>query len=978
MKNKKNVLNIKIENWKIAFSIIVGMIVSGIALFVGLNNAFHGKQEYYDIIVREIALCNSNKTGELNTVWGALFLGVIATIIAMIFISKRKNSNNISEKAENDILDFIIAFLIIPSVLIYLFNSSVNKFVIELIIVLLVFLLFEKKYLSKVIADKETVLKTIILFVSTYYALLAIWALLQSYETKINVKRISIILWALLWTGIILAISIRNKSTVILGKIAIAMQLFIPLLLFTGLITRYNYNGKIVDLAAPKRYVLLIVTIILLLLLYALFSAIKRYRNINNCECKYLILPTTIMVIFAFQLFTNANYVYSSDFWHTGEELLPWQQIVQLGLTPYKEYTSESGLYPMYFGFIQNVLLDGKVLSYNYAWFLQYLFAGLFSGWVLYRFAGAEIGLIIAMFVGAYDYNRTLLMLPSILILCILAERKDKITWLLGWVTLSFLNGLYYPIYGMALLVGTLPYAVFLIYSLIKEGSIKKELNKKKIAYGAGLLAVILFSAPLLLRIAKNVLELSNQSKLADGITAVGYSKVPDGFLGFLKNHEYMRSLLFATYKFSVPIIILLIFVVLMFYYVRRKDISTSEKYQSPAFVLLSLGMVTLPITYTFGFIRMDIDWFLARTSVVLIIFTGLVLVVFIYKYGKAYLRRATRNVMLGIAMFVTIYMIGVPFGNEYNKIRNSHDVNDQFEYVDNNSNIPKLGNGFITKNSNYILNTTKSVKDAVLDKDEKIFFLSGAQALYYLLNQESYTKDAAIYTVADGVTQNRNIEMLKKNPPKLVQFDPLSVKEYYIYHWLMQNGYVYFDFGGMTFLVDKDRFNERIGNSTEAAYNMIANCDIEKYTSRNLEGTCTAWGNSMKSLQKIFTDVNEFGKSNVITTEDGFAELTFESSIYGFDADFIYMDLQLPENMNDTSLRIYWSGEEIGYNDNTFFEMKIKDGKVLIPMGAAPSWLLAHNTRIKFVVNGLPGNEVGINSIKLLKLNCDRFDNNN
>lgn len=956
---------------KMVISVIGGLLVTIAALILGLDNAYSGKQEYYDIVAREVAQYNMNKTGELHAVWLALVLGVAVAVVIEFLLGKIHDASVETDK-EDDILSIVIGFLVIPNILLFVFNSSINYTLLILLVVSVILLAVKKYIISKYFTDREAVLKILIMGVMVYFAESAVGTMLKVTVDIQNVVRQEYICIALLAiVTAVTAISLKLKKIAIIEKTTLLAQLFLPLILCTGMVTTYRYNEATMNLKMPGRYMLIMFGIIVVLQMGALYGALKRNRNVGRLETEFLILPTTIMIIVAFRMLPEAGYVYSSDFWHTGEELLPWQQIIDCGLTPYKEYNSESGLYPMFFGFIHNILLDGKVLSYNFSWFLQYLFAGLLIGAVVYKFAGGKAALLFAVFVGAYDYNRTLLLIPSVIILCILAEKEDHIRWLLGWITICFLNGLFYPIYGAALLVGTMPYGIYQAYLICKEKELKKQVNIYKIVYAIVLGIMIVLSIPMLLRMALNVLELSAQTQLGDGITAIYPISIPEGFMPFLSS--YARSLAYVVYEFATPILVLMIFWALLYIYITKSKVSLNDKLKSPAFILLLTGAVTLPITYSFGFVRMDTGWFLARTSVVLIIFTGMVLPVFLLKYGKDYIGKTARTLVMGTCMFITFYMIGIPLGNEINETRASYDVSDEYVYIEN-SEFDNMGTGYIKDLSNYILTTTNRVMQEVLQDDEKIFLLSGNQAMYYLLEQGSYTKDAAIYTMADGTTQNRNIEDLEKNPPILVQFDTLSLKEYYIYYWLMENEYVFYDKGGVSFFVDKERYNKVFGSAESARMAMISDYSIERFTSRNMEGTCTAWGNSMETLKGIFSCYMT-GDVNSMTIEKNYCAMTFENGIRGFDADFIYLELELPEYAENEVLRIYWSSEEQGYNAETYFEMNIQDGKVLIPMGAAPSWLLTNNTGIKFEVIGVSPYDIRVKSVELLKLLCDRFE---
>lgn len=955
-----------IENKKVMIPLVTSIIVVASLLIVKLKEAFENTQEYYDIIVREVAIYNSNKTGELNAVWMAFFVGIVSCLcVSMLFSRKKDKSFTKVEKKESGFLFW--GYLFIPAIFLLLSDCRIDSSLWGCVLLCLFLMAIEKKSIGGLLSKEGTLLRCFELYFLLYYALLACYTMSGFVGYGENISNILLLCVSIVLGSIVIIVAARKKSYFILETIAIVTQLFLPLLLCGSFVSNYFYMDSFVEIIPPVRFIAIMLIVILGLYLYQAVSIVKKKTT--------WILPTTIMVILAFHMANNASYIYSSDFWHTGEELLPWQQIIELNQIPYKDYISESGLYPLFFGFIQNVLLSGRVLEYNFAWYLQYLFVGLLIGWLLYKFVKPEFACLAIVFLGTYDYNRTLLLVPSIIILCIIAK-KDDLEWILAWVAISFLNGLYYPIYGAALLVATLPYALVRLYLLIKKKRFRDQLSKYKVFYAIILVGCIVCSIPLLFRMANNVLELSNQTKLADGITVIMHSRIPEGFLPFLKDHFFMQNVLFATFEFGIPLIIVIIYLILMINYLHVNKNSRIRALKSPAFILLLIGLVMLPITYTFGFVRMDNDWFLARTSVVLVWITGLFLPIFLFEYGYKFLKKVTCYILMGIGIFVTVYMVGIPAFNDYNKIKFTYMVDEDYQLIDtSNSTFSKLGNGFIKNISKYILENTQIAMDTVLKDGEKVFLLSGNQAMYYILNQETYTPDAAIYAMADGKTQYRNIEVLEKEPPMLVQFDALSLKEYYIYHWFMERGYILYDQGGVIFLVEPNRYEEISGNANEARTTMIKNCAFERYTTHDLEGVCTAWGNSYDSLKDIFEVVEVYDGHDVKLNSSNKYELVFDTKVYGEKADFIYFELSVPDDLNNCTLIVRWSNEETGYSEENYYRMQICNGKVLVPMGAVPSWLLANNDKIEFYLENDDFTEIQVDNISLLRLDVDRFD---
>lgn len=942
----------KKRKWQFGLILLSSLGLAVIYLFNGLKSVWGNNQVFYDIVMREVAWYGLNKTGELNVVWGSLLLAFI--VILLLVGVNCLNKKEICEVKLSNTPPYVYAVSAFAFFsLFFLFGGNVKAAFVVLAFGAIFLSLVYTKY------DFKKVIFATILFYYTYFALKTVLAL---YDIYIPFQVLAVLFGAFLFAVILFCFCSILHCIDFYNEILMVVQLIFPLIFLSKINSYYSYNNQNIILEDPKLFRVFLYGCVLCIEIINALVIWSSTRKSKEELAKNVILPGTILVLFAIRLWPETSWVYSSDFWHTGEELLPWQQIVDLGQIPYAEYNSESGLYPLFFGLIHK-LMGGKVTAYAYSWFLQYLIVNMVTGYLLYTVAGGGLALIICAICGAYDYNRTLLIIPSILLLCIYSRRNKNIQWLIMWVTFCFLNGLYYPIYGVAFLLGSSPYA----FMVAKDALIEIK-NKKKVGIvwksACLLLCVCIFYCiPMMYRMALNVLDLSDQTTLADGISVLGNSIIPDDFLSFVKDYN-IRNVLFGTYEFIIPISIAAIFFLLLLMWIVR-GIKNKNFEKGIELLFLGLGAIMLPVTYTFGFVRMDTNWFLARTSVVLIIFTGIVLPVYLYKYCTL-LNLHQRFCILLYCLFVSVYMIGMPIQNVGSVIVSEHNVPDNYVYVNDDT----LGEGFVSDIGLYMIDKTKKTMDLVLEPEEDIFLLSGNQAFYYILGQKSYTPDAAIYAMADGKTQSRNIELLIENPPKLVLFDALSAKEYYIYNWLMKNGYRYYEDGGVAFFIEAERFADLIKNNVISVDQDWNDVPLDKFTNRDLEMTCTSWGNSLDSLMDIFEQNNSY-KANILY-ENGECILEFQELITGLEADFLYIDLG-PECKSD-KIKVYWSNETMGYNDNNSFTMDVKNGKLLIPMGAAPAWLMADNISVKIVDLSNCGHELEIKNYSLYKLKNDRF----
>lgn len=974
--------------------IILSIVTSALILGMFFPNIKEIPESYYDIIAQDIARMGTNKSGELRLIWITFIIGTISIFIYHkiyhIFFNKENMiiSNPRYEKNDKCILE-ILGLFIIPNIVLYIFTENINYYLLLGGSVYIFFMLYEKMLGNEFESDEEFPKRVMLCIIMTYYCILGVLSLLNSLNLTNKISKQLVQVLIIVITLVVLYSKYFRKNTQIVNNLILGTQLIIPLNLFIYLINRYEYDGKLIELPYPNNYCFIIYGIIVGLVLYAYYN-FKKVVKLKKIPISKMILPSTIICLFIINMFRDPNYIYSTDLWHTGEILLPWHQIVDKGLIPYKEYSSQAGLFPMLFGFIHNMLLVGTATTYNFSWSLQYMFIAILVGILMYYCVGSKISLIISMVTVISNYNRTLVILPVILLLCYEKLIKNKIYWLEIWLFCCFISGIYYPVYGVGIFLGTLPFAIIQIINVIKE---KRHINIVQYLVLAIESIVIIFNIPLLIRMAKHILLMSSQSILADGISVVGISKPTNWFWNIFNDNDRLRNLIYIIFEFSIPIFYSVVFVFLLFLYLKKnRKRKLSEIIQSPIMLLLNMGIITLPITYIFGFVRMDETWFLGRAAYVIMIFSGIVLPIILWKYGKLICNKSISMTLMGISIAITIMIGGSNMGNEINNIKNKYVVNsEEYEYV-NNTGIENLGNGFVTKFGLNITETVNDVMKLVLKEDESIFLFSGNQALYYILDQSTPVPDAAICAVTDRKTQDIDIKALNENPPMLIQWNSdLGIKNYYIFKWMIEKGYVPYTKNNVNFFIHPKRYRELFDDYTKKVEEMTSIYSIDFFTVRNLEMICNSWGKSKKDLNNIFESYKEIEVNNdniqvenLTKNIDGFTNrysieesknnkllfITLQEAIKGSDSDFLYLDLDIKNADKTNFITIYWTNGTNSFTDSNSLICNLGDGKLLIPLGVHPSWLLNENSRIAINFNECQTNlEFDINKIEFLNL---------
>lgn len=992
IKNKNDIFSYSI------ISMLVGIITSGTILYRFLPIAAHKNQIYTDII-SEVSITNTNKSGELNIAWIALIAGIIAMFCCKeileryLTIEKSLDSNVKNLSNTNRYSQYGIGMLIMPIFFLWIVKQEMNTYLMAIALIYFCsFFIFDKVKIEPH--------KILLLLFTIYFSLLSVKALLQmlSDRTIINDKSIFILL--LIIFIILVAYCNRKDNYKFIDKLILIFQIPIPLILLTYLIDKYTFHGEHYEIPTTKKYVLLVVGSVILLMIVNIVQYSKRLKKLNSIRFSELILLPTVVIAFCLSYYISPQQIHSADLWHLGEQMLPWDQIINKGLVPYEQYSPASGLYSMIVGFFQNVILDGTTLSYMSAVALQNIFFAICVGLLCYYSVGAGLSLFIGIMVPIPYYSRPLIFLLVFLILTMPKLVKNRVRWSQVYFLSSLISGLYYPLNGVAIAMAALPFCIVQLYIILKQKDIKEELKNKKF-HLINIFCIVLlgFSVKLLFNMAKHILNLSSQSTLADGITANGLAQVQAWFMPYITN-ESLRKQLYVVCIFLIPITIVLLYAYMLYIYIRKNNgLSMVEKLNSPGFLLLCSGAISLPINYTYTFIRIDSDRFLSRSAYTIVIFAGILLPVFLWNYGKALFNDIKRFILIGICIGIAIFIQGNAIGMEIYRIQDNYVVPDEYTYVDGNViGIPKLGQGFMLPETVNRLKTIKKVMDKVVYNGETFLDMSFSQELYHIFDKKVPVPNPGTYVVASGKASLTNIEAMKKNAPPLIVWNTSwygsAIRNYYMYREIMDKGYVLYSYEGEDFLIRPDRYEEVFGNYEESHKNMISTSDTGKFANIDLSGTPNAWGKSISTLIDIFDEIEEYdiNKSTVDVNQmeivkkdnkklfkvadnaDPFLVVELPEELNGKDADFIYLNLKNNKDNEDTrekKVEIYWETNELPADAKRKFSFDYGNGEFLIPVGASPTWSFNKISKIRIDIDGFSkGTEFEVEKLKLLKLN--------
>lgn len=924
---------------------------------------------FTDIIIETTAKTGINKQGELTLFRLLTVLGLLLCCLTGFLLSARQ-MKHVAETPETAPADkhpaylrylWIFVFPLLGSFIIFGQKNTVLLLGLCYFCVLAVCLHFKK--------EQALFYPCLVLPVLLYYALMAVLTVLVQISDRFILSDNQVIGTASALTLMSLPICClpkteTDKKAERLSLLLCILQLPIPFLLVVYFVDHYLYHGERIRVTYAGFYYIFFTLLLLGLLAGEIrhmchiakeirsmqYTAVYAQPDGQSLPVSRLISCATVMTIFIYHSFSAAPAFAQPDQHHHGEQMIPWQQIFGLHQSAYREYTPVSGLFPLVNGFIQNVLLHGTVSDYSPAISITVVLFAALTMWLLYRQIGGK-SLLFAVFFALPSYNRQYMVLPVLLLLFDKALWEKPMHWLRCWIFSCFLAGLYYPLYGGALLLGTLPSGIRMLLRAIKETDWKTERKKPSfyILWFLTLVPVVL-CLPLLLRMLRHTLTYSSQTLLADGISLFGQTP-PDTFLPYLSGQ--WRDRLYLVYRFFLPMLPLWILGCLCLQVVMQllSDKRAAKGMQkhggfSPLFGLLA-AFLTLAISYTYTLVRADTGVILQRTAPVLIAVFGMFLPVLLLRNRKMFPGRTTA-LLLGICFslpFIIYHEINdMKFPNMWtypdgqaalimddtSKLYNTYTVPDTFLAMDE---VPildhtMLGNGFMVADQVPYLTAYETVMQKCDSVQKQTWYMGfDGQGFYYYLNARACS--TGFLPVGKSMeAQKEMLSQIKEKRPVVFVLDAQS--NYYIYHWILTHDYVY--------CKDDDALYPR--ELFAKIYPGQAGDDYRAVTGElDLGRICASLGNSMKSLRKCFT-----------------AELALpsaSSTVSGGEYDYLYLPLSSSDLLaGDTQtayLQISYKSDDT-YVSNMICAVSAQDD-LLLPLGMQPAWLLSENSDLLFTL---------------------------
>lgn len=776
----------------------------------------------------------------------------------------------------------------------------------------------------------------------------------------------------------------RMKMRLNLGLLL--LQVALPLLLFVVVSQHYFYQGRMVRMYQSTA----LIGIVCVLMLFSWHKLYLRYQAAVQANNRKSTLPYTdmlspaslysIAVYIGWVFFSWTAYTFAIDDFHIGEQLLPWQQIIDFGKLPYFDFAPIHGLMAFLYGGMNALFYDGTVASFPLAMLLlTAVFMGL-SFISVYSFAGPWAALLLTPFLGI-TMNRLFCLVPVLLLFCQLLSGNHKIkTWLPLWVLLCVVSVLYNVPVGAGLILGSLPIVVYrgwLDFRKEKQWVRFFLLSASACAIAIALISPLRQTASGFLHF---ILDNAATNTIANGV-------------GILQVDVRPKDLGFAATQFQwVFLKLSWIAVVLAAIVLLGRTLVDREYRPEPRYVLLlALIPLTFFITGKWSLERISPGDFSQRDGA--LSFLGLAFFLPLISAGfGADSTRSLRFLACALIMGITTSLAGVVldhkalfFGpssttaiNEKNSLVSGKDIG-----------LPRLGKVFADPKRVEELQSLRKAMALFLKPGETFLDLTNRSALYYYLDMPVPVVYSSDYVAANAKSLNRILDQIKQNPPPLVLiapriiFDggPASLRSYLLYKELVTS-YVPQTIGEHTFLIRPDRVEPSRQNAWAARLDILDSA----FKARDLYAIPNAWGRSWERLKGRFRVVRHVNPtrwyhfasagSEVYQPTGADPHLLFDIGQYNFagkEVDFLLVDYSCVKRQPgpDPILELYWNTENDPQNENTVLRFFGTGKKALIPVGAQPRWLLAK--RIDSFRLDLQDpkscSELRIKSVEMLKL---------
>lgn len=713
-------------------------------------------------------------------------------------------------------------------------------------------------------------------------------------------------------------------------------QLLLPFVFLEITRYEYEYKGQLFLQYFSWKFVFFMGFLSVLLLGYLFY---KR-KKVTGAY----VYVTSFLSLAAFASYLLPKGVISGspvEFYHYGELSVPLHQLLQFGTIPYLDTMPIHGICDYFQAGVWYLFFDGTYASFEAAMVMGCVGIAVLTALVYYYFVDSKaLGLLcillFSLFGDSYYYVRWAFALPVIFMVFSKKARESFENMLWYWTFFSILSIAWNPSIGGACALAMLPmilYGLFFEKGYLKIVNIWKNRKQQTALFVRylGLLFLGICFIPMFLEIVRYITE--NSVAILETTGDILREELKEPYVWY------------ATFGFLIPLLISLYFCI-----GKSKD----EKKLAIFGALFLWIFNAIIVKYTFVRTQYGERGMIATTvSCLFLLFMVLL------PYGKKHWDRNTIVWML-LLLFLTTATKGKNlFFIPYNFLERET-ISDHLEFVKGEEiGIPDLGHIFMEKQLKEELSDLNHVAHELCGETYQFVDMTNCLSHYNILNKKVLLPFSSTYNTNNEIMQRKAIEVLQNYQPEVVVVSPawnhdagaLSIRNYHLYQWFMQHGYVPCKYNSTLFLTNEEEIVEHY----DLAYEEFGACmHIE-----DLKMLPVVWA-SQKIKQENMRDLPVYLQlvdTNVqileeelyfLEGEDSYFFYTFGEPVSGKSVDFLRIRSEILGDQKDLSYEgvVYFMEEGVGMKEARRFVYDGGAEEIVIPLSTSPYWSYAEKNQ--------------------------------
>lgn len=737
----------------------------------------------------------------------------------------------------------------------------------------------------------------------------------------------------------------------------LAAQVLSPLVLVLPFIGVHEVGGRLFR-SGVTDHARLLAAITVGVAIVSTFRAARRRSSEADLPFWRVILPWAVVAMAALAVFATpaASAFEMDDDFHTGETLIQWPQLAALGHQAFVSYFPIPGLLGAAIGWVNEVLFTGTATSYPQANLLLNVAAAGLTAALLVRLLGAHWALLLSTTL-LLPANRTYLLLPVLAILALPALLQRPLLWLAAWTALAAIGTFFVSATGLAVTLGTAPVAIWVLWAWLRRArrgwSIRSEILRAIPLLVV--VAAILAFLPNVLGLIEYLREGERSNVTAYGVGLFQSRFVPGlpHWIPFAVRKTVWEGVRLGAWVVAVPFLLGLLHAA-----VRKGRGVTPGDGPTPfaAFGLGLMGTLLASIPYALG--RIDAGVLSRPGQLSLLTFAAL-LPAALLLYRRP--RETLTGILISLTLALPLWGVFIP-RRPVDLVRAAvapiRATKPAAFFEESPERFPYLGRGLINRKHLERMQTLDGVLRAVARPGETYFDATNRSTYYYGLGRKVPAAFSGQFYAADETFQQEILRVLTREPPPVIWVAPrlelrFSLRSYRVYKWAMLEGYLYFRVADLDLLVHPERASamnqvEATEVPNPAAWTPLGPGDLHLIP--------ISWGRSFDSLAKRFGRPLHLRPAPAAAGPNA-AAWVVPPGTPGSQYDFLLMEVSCSSG-KDALVRTQIKWDVSGWARKV--PMRAAPGRLLVPLGADPAWLLEEPKRNLLRIEAFRSQECG------------------